>query len=926
MIGIDRSRALQTAVLLILGGVAPWGFLAAPTLFTDRSFAFRDGAHFYPPLLHEVHRQWDEGRMPLWNACEERGRPLWADPTAAVLYPGQLIFRLPIPFRQAYEWYVWGHVALAGTTMYFCARRRKLVPTAAAFAGISYAFGGSILFQTCNLPYLISAAWLPWGISAAIDNVYYPGWRAQLRLAAAIALVTLGGDPQAAYLLGLAVCLLLLLSLRRIVRHHGVRTATCSALPLLASLVLAGAFAIGLTAAQWLPTLVWSRQSERVMAPADTRQAEGGRAIAEPIGEHSRRDERPISYVPVQDHATARYQFSIGPWRWMELAWPNAGGQMFPIHRRWMTAIPAEGRCWTPSLYMGLATFLLGFAQMRLRDERMPVCWLSWIALLGILASLGMYGIGWAVGEIRLAIGHETNAATAPWGGLYWLMNQTLPGFHLFRYPAKLWTWTSLALSLLAAWGIHDRLEQRRPLFPRRVLFGYGVLSVTLTAATIVAEPWLVRLLHQVPPDPLFGPLDTQGVMAGLRQSLLHATILATLYGLLCGSWPLLARHPARVGGLIAVLTAWELCAAHAWMTPTVAEIVLDTVPALNGPPATFNDPTARDDTFLSDHLTFRVPPRTWYPGNWAAKSDPHRVQDCVAWDIATARPKHPLYWGQAALRSSTSFSTRDQRALLTVIDDLWQHDRNSAVRLLEILGVRHVVLPADESVQSIPSLTAVPTPTQNPRFASWAAWHRTRSPFPRAWFVSQKNAVTMPDDAASQEELVVRTRDVFLPKQQIRSLRDHVVLETESSHARNDARNSRAPRVLANAISTQQGHQTNPAQCRVLHQAAGEIRIRIDADQPGYVVVNQSYAAGWRADRIRQGGIDTDASIPVLRANRVMIAVAVPAGSHELRFKYRPDSVRIGLLVSSLTLVLIGGYTAWHATRDARVRAATPS
>src|SRR5580698_10551038 len=71
-------------------------------------------------------------------------------------------------------------------------------------SGLGYAFGGLILFQYCNIIYLIGAAWLPLGIHA-VDRWVRLGRRwALLELGIVLSMQTLGGDPQAAYLVGLA--------------------------------------------------------------------------------------------------------------------------------------------------------------------------------------------------------------------------------------------------------------------------------------------------------------------------------------------------------------------------------------------------------------------------------------------------------------------------------------------------------------------------------------------------------------------------------------------------------------------------------------------------------------------------------------------------------------------------------------------------
>ena len=62
------------------------------------------------------------------------------------------------------------------------------------------------MFQYCNVIFLVGAAWLPLGF-LAVDRWVRLGSRpALLGLAIVLAMQTLGGDPQSAYLLGLCGC------------------------------------------------------------------------------------------------------------------------------------------------------------------------------------------------------------------------------------------------------------------------------------------------------------------------------------------------------------------------------------------------------------------------------------------------------------------------------------------------------------------------------------------------------------------------------------------------------------------------------------------------------------------------------------------------------------------------------------------------
>ena len=74
------------------------------------------------------------------------------------------------------------------------------------------------------------------------------------------------------------------------------------------------------------------------------------------------------------------------------------------------------------------------------------------------------------------------------------------------------------------------------------------------------------------------------------------------------------------------------------------------------------------------------------------------------------------------------------------------------------------------------------------------------------------------------------------------------------------------------------------------------QVRIQVDADAPGVLVINEIYAAGWNAY------LDGERTAMV-RANGAFRAVVVPAGSSKVVLRYEPASLRLGLWLSLATL-----------------------
>src|SRR5271165_1887611 len=198
---MDRQRRLIIALVfgcfcslfLVCFDAALWG---------GGQFGYRDAGHFYYPLYQRVQAEWQQGRWPLWEPEENSGIPLLGNPTAAVLYPGKLIYAW-LPYAWAARLYIIAHVALAFGAMLRAMRSWQVSWLGSGLAALTYTFGAPVLFQYCNVIYLVGAAWLPLGF-LAVDRWVRLGSRwALLGLAIVLAMQTLGGDPQAAYLLGL---------------------------------------------------------------------------------------------------------------------------------------------------------------------------------------------------------------------------------------------------------------------------------------------------------------------------------------------------------------------------------------------------------------------------------------------------------------------------------------------------------------------------------------------------------------------------------------------------------------------------------------------------------------------------------------------------------------------------------------------------
>ncbi|MDD4788864.1 MAG: YfhO family protein, partial [Pirellulales bacterium] len=336
-------RPVRTIAWLSIAGLFVWVFSGA--LLRGGIWVFRDSGHYYYPLLRFAGQQLAAGAPALWNPLDNLGVPLAGNPTASLFYPPAWIFALPSGDGWTYRLYVLGHAVLALATSYRLARRWNASPAAATVAALSYVFCGNVLYQVCNVIFLVGAAWMPLALLAAERMLRRRSLAASLALAAVLAAMTLGGDPQSAYHVGLLAglyAILLWWRKRRGGRSDAMRGAAQQApsgggwpRPALLAVSATGAFL--LAAVQVLPSSELTGQSSRYHTEVarnlyELVSVEGSAGLGPG---RSWSDGLLCRNLDRAMHHNHVYHFSVGPWRMVEYLWPNVMGRQFPTHRRW---------------------------------------------------------------------------------------------------------------------------------------------------------------------------------------------------------------------------------------------------------------------------------------------------------------------------------------------------------------------------------------------------------------------------------------------------------------------------------------------------------------------------------------------------------------------------------------------------------------
>ncbi|TWT39770.1 YfhO family protein [Blastopirellula retiformator] len=889
----NRARRLRHAFVPLIPLTALLVLFFGPAIFGSASFVFRDAAHFYYPLFAFTQSVWGEGRIPMWNPYDGVGMPLLAEPSASVFYPGKLLFALPIAFPTALRLYVIGHFGLAYLTSYNAARRLGISRSGAILTAISYSFGGYVVATHANVIFLVGAAWAPLALLAGVrlasdvpnsplifstdcviarmrsqnnDVSRYLASREELcsepgevgkchdgifqqaakksaapLLALSLAMMILGGDPQAAFHLALvAGCFFLC-------RHwRSLRTPLLfvrRGVPLAAAILLAA----GLAAVQILPTMQWAARSRRSLVNQPrTIYSYAQRAL---LGEEVSADVL-LGKVEQGTHEREAYQFSLGPWRWPELIWANFGGKMYPRNQRWTNAIPAEGRVWAPSLYVGGTSIVLAMiGGWTLRRQTLGKLLMA-LTAIGVIGSLGWYGIGW----LLIELGHdlrlwskESLGVGEPFGGLYWLLNCGLPGYASFRYPAKLWLLAALAGSLLTGFGFDAERERGFRWLTRLMLVLAAISCIALSSATLLKAK-IIAAASDLPPDLLFGPLDGAAaavdLQLGISLSIVAAVIVIAV--------TFLGRsRPAIIAPLLVALMVADLYVGLSWTIATAPDSLWESC--------------AYSAEYQTANRWYRRLSANDYPPEFADKTSADRQVEGLRFDRRSLFPRYYLLEKVGSIVPSNSLAPADYTLLL----DTLRAERTD-FEMAELLSAAGVIR-LDRDYPSGQMMLHGPRPKA----------------IPMAWIADGQRSFPL-DDLRSGA--IWREAADALNQRQGRL----VLLHDEET----------APQLS--------GPSRNEIIDQIVYDRVHDDVIELDVSlaKPSYVVVQEYYDAGWVAEIELEDGQTITA--PTERANVVFQAIALPAGRHQVTLRYAPPSFYWGASISLASVLALALWAAF--------------
>ena len=239
-----------------------------PSSHHRRVFSHGDFVEQHYPFRVFVARELRAGHLPLWDAHTFSGYPAIAESLHATFYPlglWQILFPDNLPFL-ALEIEALFHLGLAGIFTYLLVRQLTSRSDAGLLAGAAFSLSGFLTsYPLLQLTILEAALWLPaalWLLELALQ-------RRSLRLAAlagvALGCSLLAGHPQTSLYIALVVGGYALM--RVVACREGRQFVLVAAL-------LTGGVALGLSAAQWLPSIQLAALSPRAQLPYE--QLSGG--------------------------------------------------------------------------------------------------------------------------------------------------------------------------------------------------------------------------------------------------------------------------------------------------------------------------------------------------------------------------------------------------------------------------------------------------------------------------------------------------------------------------------------------------------------------------------------------------------------------------------------------------------------------------
>ena len=546
------------------------------------------------------------------------------------------------------------------------------------------------------------------------------------------------------------------------------------------------------------------------------------------------------------------------------------------------------------------------------------------VVFLSFAASLGEFAgpSRWLGGELTPTPGDES---------FYGLLATMLPCLRLFRLPFKLLVFTSLGLAVLAGMGwdrVTSSQSRSRVIVITAVLLSLTILFLTAVvslrsrlAVTMAASPEAI--------SSIFGPLDTSGAVTEILRSLGQGMVALGLSLVLVGCS---RRYPAQARFAALCLLTIDLTMANAGLVITIPQTDFE---QMSEAVQVIRAAERANNPSLQPFRIHRL--ASWVPSGWSEDASTQRLRELVDWEIDTLQPRFGVVYGMSYLLSDESEtvgaeywrlfqpsfrSVSDRTATLLGVEPgrrvLW-HPR----RAFDLWGTRYFILPSypagwtspnrsyaafvDQTEMIYPDPSSLEGPEHRQNREHWVKTRdvqvrRNLAAFPRAWVVHQARLIrpleqlTNAMQGALLERLGHADGDVHgEPRPTTLDLRTGAYVETDH------------PESLASYLP---GTGQDPTESvTVRYESSTRVLLDAHLQRAGLIILADIFDRGWKLE------IDGKAA-PILRANMMMRAALVPAGSHALVYTYQPYSLQLGALFSIAGLAILLGLFLWCLSR----------
>ncbi len=760
----------------------------------------------------------------------------------------------------------------------------------------------------------------------------HPRWTAVGLLAFSTAMAALGGDPQTAYhaaliAFGTWVAMAASRVLRPLAKGQGCLSRLRPSAMSAGMLIVAFVLAFALAAVQILPSWHYAKLSDRTLI--DEKDVSRLWANARGIETADARwaDLR-------QSHADSVYAFSVPPWRLLELLWPDFGGAALPANERYLRAFAEEGRWWTPSLYLGFVPLVFALATARLFPPRQrPIgvltrwhrptrhgiqvsfaasgeddaeaataregdvrgqVWLTWLAVVAVLASLGWYGLGVlgnALVEVMATGDGSRDVFYPPAGGIYWWLARLLPGYAMFRYPAKWLPFLAISVACLSAIGV----ERGKATLRRARRLAWIAVSLSVAALTVgVAVRWLGLWEGlRVPADVIFGPFRGDSALRHMLLSFSQTGVMGLIVAILSSKAVTGPRRASLLSrsGLPALMPRWRgirLSLTLLWVIGSAVDLALAARPMVL---------SVRPQPLPSEIL--QTPPRRiwrplfWYPPLWRYSTSPERLQELAAWERQTWFGRWGMLEGVANLQHyGTMMPTRYRIFLEFVKSNMGK--RGGTDRLDEILPWLGAARLGEELLSRFPRSKDGSRGSERDAFEAGPAPAARIAYLVPSWHMDS-GRLNLGASAATAADLWAEMgRWLGAADPPWRSGHCPTVEIPGAMPSLPGWKSFHDQPAIGDGPSVKQ------ESLEIVGYSPGDVRIHVEVGQPSLLVLQEQYLPGWSVELRSIQGREKRTLVPGC-VDRLLLGCPLPPGDWLVHWRYQQPGLGWGSWIAAL-------------------------